>query len=139
MENKRASTSLWHLNEPDPSYLFKNKYRVESSRLKNWDYSSNGCYYVTLCEKNRSCVFGNIIDGKMFLSETGKYAEHCWNEIPDHFPFVQLDEFVIMPNHIHGIIVIDKTGKHVETQDFASLRLEITEKIYKYKIESFGK
>ncbi|MBP9023736.1 MAG: hypothetical protein KBH06_11095 [Spirochaetes bacterium] len=114
--------------------LFANKYRIESARLKNWDYSSNGLYYITICVKNRECVFGNKANGKMILSDIGKTAENCWCEIPRHFPFVKLDEYVIMPNHIHGIIIIEKPmicnvsikpvdimGIPVETQDFASL------------------
>ena len=88
--------------------LFANKYRIESVRLKGWDYSSNGAYYITICIKNRKCVFGKKTNEKMILSDLGKTAENCWREIPRHFPFVKLDEFVIMPNHVHGIIVIEK-------------------------------
>ena len=109
--------------------LYKNKYRIKSTRLKDWDYSSDGYYYVTICTKNREYYFGDILDGKMILSKTGIIAEKCWCEIPDHFPFIVLDEYIIMPNHIHGIIQIkhdlnNDVGMHknVETQDFASLR-----------------
>ncbi len=91
--------------------LFANKYRIESVRLKGWDYSSNGAYYITICVKNRKCVFGKKTNGKLILSDLGKTAENCWREIPRHFPFVNLDEFVIMPNHIHGIIIIEKTSQ----------------------------
>jgi len=101
--------------------LYKNKYRIESIRLKNWDYSSNGFYYITICVNNRECVFGNIDDGQLILSDLGRIAEQCWREIPNHFPFVRLDEFVIMPNHVHGIIIIDKSENGiVETQNLAS-------------------
>ena len=86
--------------------LFKNKYRVESTRLKNWDYTQTGCYFVTICTKNRKCYFGEIVDGKMKLSEIGKIAYENWIGIPDHFKNVELDEFVIMPNHLHAIIII---------------------------------
>ena len=89
------------------SERFRGKYRIEIARLKNWDYGSSGYYFVTICVKNGECVFGNVDDNKMILSEIGKIAEKFWLEIPAHFPFVKLDEFIIMPNHIHGIIIID--------------------------------
>lgn len=98
--------------------LYRKKYRIESNRLRNWDYASNGFYYLTICTLNRIHYFGNIINYKMILSQTGRMAYNYWNEIPCHFPFVQLDEFIIMPNHIHGILIInnsnDKTDKRVE-------------------------
>ena len=93
--------------------LYKDKYRVESIRLKNWDYTFNGYYFITICTKNKECYFGEIIDDKMILSEIGKIAHKYWQEIPKHFPFAQLDKFVIMPNHMHGIIIID--NGNVET------------------------
>ena len=87
--------------------LYKNRYRIESARLNNWDYSSNGYYFITICTKNRIPYFGNIINGNMNLSKIGKLAYKYWKDIPDHFSFAQLNKFVIMPNHIHGIILID--------------------------------
>lgn len=87
--------------------LYKNKYRVESIRLKNWDYASNGYYFVTICTKNRVNFFGEIINDEMILSDIGKIAYQYWSEIPNHFPNVVIDEFIIMPNHVHGIIVIN--------------------------------
>ncbi len=81
-------------------------------RFKNYDYAQNGFYFVTICAKNREIFFGEIdlLVGrvKMKLSDMGLIAEKFWREIPEHFPFVRLDEFVIMPNHIHGIIEIVK-------------------------------
>lgn len=107
----------------EPTEKFKNKYSITSSRLKNYDYSSNGAYFVTICTKNRKHFFGDIIDGKMQLSEIGEIANDCWNQITYHFPFVQLGEFIVMPNHVHGILIIDKTIDFtiaVETQNLAS-------------------
>ena len=108
---------------------YKGKYRIESARLKNWDYGWNALYFVTICTKNRDCFFGDVVNDKMILTEIGYAAEKYWYEIPEHFPFVKLDEFVVMPNHIHGIIEIAKNddgrdgGRRatVETQNFASL------------------
>ncbi|OGI06445.1 MAG: hypothetical protein A3I68_03965 [Candidatus Melainabacteria bacterium RIFCSPLOWO2_02_FULL_35_15] len=87
--------------------LFKNKYRIKSIRLKHWDYSSCGAYYVTICTKDRECFLGEITNGKMLLSNIGQTVEKFWMEIPKHYPNVQLDEFVIMPDHLHGLIFID--------------------------------
>lgn len=98
--------------------LFKNKYRIESTRLKGWDYSSPGAYFVTIVTKNHACYFGNVENGDMHLNELGEIAKQCFEKIPEHFPFVSLDVFVIMPNHVHGIIIIND---RVETQNFASI------------------
>lgn len=87
---------------------FRNKYRISSTRLQNWDYGRNAAYFVTICTQGREHYFGDIVDGKMQLSPIGKLAEKYWMEIPQHFPFVQLNAFVVMPNHVHGIIVIDR-------------------------------
>lgn len=101
--------------------LYKNRYRVESARLRNWDYSANGYYYITICTKDRIHYFGDIVNDKMVLSKIGNMAYQYWQEIPNHFPFVRLDEFVIMPNHVHGIVIIDNVT--VETQNLASLQM----------------
>jgi len=87
---------------------FRNKYRIPSNRLKNWDYGSNSAYFITICTKNREHFFGEINNGKMQLNELGKNAVQFWMEIPNHFPFIELGNFVIMPNHTHGILIIDK-------------------------------
>jgi len=89
---------------------FHNKYRISSTRLQNWDYGWNASYFITICVKNRKHFFGEILDGEMQLSDIGEYANQFWNEITNHFPFVTLDAFVVMPNHIHGIVIIDKPG-----------------------------
>ncbi|MFP4041189.1 MAG: transposase, partial [Bacteroidales bacterium] len=94
---------------------FKNRYRIGSARLKHWNYAWNGAYFITICTANRECFFGNIIDGNMHLSNSGQFAYKFWQEIPDHFPFVELDAFVVMPNHMHGIIVIDNRNDNVKT------------------------
>jgi len=96
--------------------LYKNKYRVESSRCQKWDYGSNGKYFITIVTKNRNPFFGGItFDNRMILSEIGKIAQQCWLEIPDHFSFVKLDQFVVMPDHFHGVISIEKKSIQVET------------------------
>jgi len=87
---------------------FKGKWRIESARLQTWDYGWNGRYFITICTANRQCFFGDIRDKQMYLSETGHLARKFWYEIPAHFPFVLLDAFIVMPNHIHGIVIIDR-------------------------------
>jgi REP element-mobilizing transposase RayT len=78
-----------------------------SIRLREYDYRGAGAYFVTICTFKRECLFGEVIDGEMRLNDAGEAAVECWQGIPDHFPQVQLDEFVVMPNHLHGIIVLD--------------------------------
>ena len=101
--------------------LYKNKYRIKSTRLPNYDYSSNGYYFVTICSQKKFCYFGQIVNSQMQLSQVGKIAQKHWQEIPQHFDGVYIDEYVIMPNHVHGIIVINRPN-NVETRNFASLQ-----------------
>jgi len=88
---------------------FKNKFRISSARIQSWDYGNNGLYFITICTKNRIHFFGECINGEMQLNDSGKLAEQFWIEIPNHFPFIELGNFVVMPNHVHGILIIDKT------------------------------
>ncbi|MBN1154806.1 hypothetical protein JXB12_07785 [candidate division KSB1 bacterium] len=88
--------------------LFKNKYRIESTRWQSWNYSSSGAYFITIVTKNRVRYFGSVRNGRMNLSELGSIAHQCFEQIPDHFPIAMVDEFVIMPDHVHAIIVIKK-------------------------------
>ena len=88
---------------------FKNKYRIPSNRLKNWDYSTNAAYFITICTQNREHFFGKIINGEMHLNELGENATRFWLDIPIHFPFIELGNFVVMPNHMHGLLIINKT------------------------------
>jgi len=90
------------------SEKFKNKYRIESIRLQSWDYGRNAAYFVTICTKNRYYFFGHILNGVMLLSEKGKIANQNWLTIPKQFPYVRLGAHIVMPDHVHGIIVIDK-------------------------------
>ncbi len=81
-----------------------------SIRLKEYDYSVPGEYFITICTKDRVHLFGNIDNDRMHESQLGKIVRDCWVEIPKHFPNVELDEFVVMPNHVHGIIGINPVG-----------------------------
>lgn len=77
-----------------------------SIRLRGYDYSQAGAYFMTLCQITRECIFGNIDNGVMWLNEYGEIVVDCWEEIPQHFPGVELDVFVVMPNHAHGVLVL---------------------------------
>jgi putative transposase len=105
---------------------FKSKYRVTPARMPGWDYGSNGAYYITICTKDRIHYFGDIVLNEAIETQNivetqniaslqktpiGEIAYDNWLNIPNHFPFVELDEFVIMPNHIHGILFINKPDK----------------------------
>lgn len=79
-----------------------------SIRRRGYDYSNPGAYFITICAFDRQHLFGEVIQGHMRLNELGKIIEKCWFNIPHHFPNVLLDEFVCMPNHLHGIIVLWK-------------------------------
>jgi putative transposase len=87
---------------------YQNKYRNESARAQWWDYGWNGAYFITICTQNREHYFSEIKNAKMVLSPTGVIADILWHEIPNHFNYVELGEFVVMPNHVHGLLILDK-------------------------------
>ena len=94
---------------------YKNSYKMGAEfknrkliRLQTWDYSWNGDYFITINTKNRKPYFGRIVNGQMVLTEIGELAQKFWDEIPAHFEHVKLGKFVVMPNHVHGIITIKK-------------------------------
>ncbi len=88
--------------------LYSNRYRVESARLKSRDYSESGLYFITICTNYKILHFGQIKDGIMILNECGRIAFRYWLEIPKHFKNVELDAFTVMPNHVHGILVLQE-------------------------------
>lgn len=91
---------------------FQNKYRIGSTRLQGYDYGSDGAYYITICTKWRAHYFGEIVCNNgvptMVLNDVGKTAELFLKSISDHFPFAMVDEYVVMPDHVHVIIIINK-------------------------------
>jgi len=95
--------------------LYKNIFRIESTRLKEYDYSQPGEYFVTICTDEHKCLFGTVIEEDVELSPIGRIVKSCWEEIPKHFHNIELDEFVIMPNHIHGIIIINDNRRDVQS------------------------
>lgn len=99
-----------------PTTLYQSKnhwnhYRIDSARASWWDYGKNGDYYVTICTKHKYPFFGSIRNGQMQLSKIGRLVEQFWKAIPEHtIAGVRMESFVIMPNHIHGIIVLDRAA-----------------------------
>jgi putative transposase len=100
-------------------YSFYKKRRLRNSlRYPGRDYSLPGKYFITICTVNKSEWFGTIINAELQLSEIGSIALKLWSEIPQHFPNITLDEYILMPNHIHGIIIINR---HYENPVVGSL------------------
>ena len=85
---------------------FAHTYRIPSARLANWDYRNAAAYFVTICTQNREHHFGKVVNGRMNLSGMGVIADILWHEMTHHAKMVDLDAFVVMPNHIHGIVII---------------------------------
>jgi len=86
-----------------------------SIRLQGYDYTTAGAYFVTICVQNRVCLLGEIVDGGMRLSPIGEIISQVWQRLPHYFPYSALDTFVVMPNHIHGIVVLlNRRGKAFE-------------------------
>ena len=81
-----------------------NKHHRRSTRLKKYDYSTPGAYFITICTYQKECMFGEVVDGSMQLNSTGLTIHACWLTLPRHFHQLTLDGFVIMPNHLHGIL-----------------------------------
>jgi putative transposase len=99
-----------------------------SIRLKNYDYAQDGAYFATICAQNKEYMFGNIIDGKMVLNSAGEMIKKWLLELKNKFKNIELDEYIIMPNHIHGIIIIETSSvgaQNVGAQDFVPLRQRV--------------
>lgn len=112
------------------------RHHRRSIRLPGYDYSQAGAYFVTLVAFQRACLFGEIKNGVMQLSPMGQIADEHWRAIPDHFPHVTLGAYVVMPNHVHGIIIIHDgrdTPWRVPTGDVSTGRVPTNNR------EQFGK
>ncbi len=108
------------------------KHHRHSIRLKEYNYTQPGAYFITICTKGRQCLFGNVVQWEMQLNFLGYIAFKCWQTIPDHFPHIELDTFVVMPNHIHGILII--TDNPVGTMHCLALKQHSED-----NTEKFGK
>ncbi len=100
------------------------KHHRRSPRLKGYDYSLAGAYYVTICTHERKLFFGDVLNGEMHLNEPGRTAQWIWMALPQYFPTIELDQFVIMPNHVHGIVVntSDEKGELLNRSSTSALQ-----------------
>jgi putative transposase len=105
------------------------KHHRRSIRLREWDYSSPGVHFVTLCSYQRECLFGEIADGVMEFSAIGYFVAGCWLWLADQYPYLCLDEWVVMPNHLHGIIaIIDEDKSNLAGADIRDTSTKPTRK-----------
>lgn len=102
---------------------YQNKFRIESARRPGYDYSSNGCYFITILTHERKCIFGNIINGEMHLSPAGETAVNEWIKSFDIRAELFCDIFVFMPNHIHAIVRIEHQDCHSKPQPHKDQRI----------------
>jgi putative transposase len=106
--------------------LFRNRYRIPSTRLKGWDYSGAGVYSVTVCTRGRIRWFGEIVEDRVNLSPIGEVVADEWRKIPGSFERVTLDEWIVMPDHLHGILIFQglpessKTSVHLAPQSLGA-------------------
>ncbi|MGB2868629.1 MAG: transposase [Bacteroidota bacterium] len=118
--------------------LFRGKYRIESARLEGFDYTSPGSYFVTICTKDRIAWFGDIQKGEMHRSAIGEIVAEEWQKTPAIRPNVTLDEWRVMPNHFHGIVVIGETHVGVTTQPVETTRRVVSTNQPTLKPNSLG-
>ncbi len=107
--------------------------RRKQIRLLDYDYSQEDAYFITICTNNRICHFGEIKNDKMLLNSTGKAADYYWQEIPAHYPRAVLDEYTVMPNHIHGIIIIDKDHDTSVNREFPTQSAQPDDSINRFQ------
>jgi REP element-mobilizing transposase RayT len=88
----------------------REQHHRRSVRLPSHDYSTAGAYFITVCTWNRECLFGEVVGGEMQLNEYGEVVRACWMSIPEHVPQTTVDVFVVMPNHVHGVVWINRQG-----------------------------
>ncbi len=90
-------------------------HRRRSIRLRGYDYAQAGFYFVTICVRDRECMFGETVDNDVRLSKYGTLVAQAWEDLPNHYPHIELDRFVVMPNHFHGIVVLTPVGVGLES------------------------
>lgn len=103
-----------------------------SIRLREWDYATPGAYAVTLCTYGRAHLFGKVADGKIELSDTGRMIQCVWLGLPEHLPGLQPDSFVIMPNHIHAIVLLGTAGQ-AEGRGQSPARTSLSDLVRRFK------
>lgn len=102
-----------------------------SLRLKEYDYSQAGAYFVTICTKERDCLFGPVVEGEMQTNAAGEMIRRVWDELPVQYPGVEIDEFIVMPNHVHGVVVL--TGKNLGQAQGPAPTRTLADVIHRFK------
>ncbi len=82
------------------------KHHRHSIRLQGYDYTAPGAYFVTICVQNRDCLFGDVLEGALRLNDAGRMVQACWQQLPCRFPTIALDTFIVMPNHVHAVVIL---------------------------------
>jgi putative transposase len=116
--------------------LFRNRYRIASARLPGWDYASPGMYFVTLCTQWRDTCLGKISEGKVELSSQGLLVVREWQDIPEWCPRATLDAWIVMPDHLHGIVILgpedrERTSLSTIIGQFKSRATKAIRRIYR--------
>jgi REP element-mobilizing transposase RayT len=114
------------------------KHHRRSIRLKGYDYAQPGAYFITIVTFQRESLFGNIVNSEMQLNDYGRIADECWRAIPEHFPHVELGAYVVMPNHVHGIIVIHENGMATNSSPSVGAQHIAPQRIPKVQTGSLG-
>jgi len=105
-----------------------------SIRLQGYDYAQTGAYFVTICTHHRECLLGQVVDGHTVLNQYGEIVVACWNDLSNHYLSVELDAFVVMPNHVHGIILLaDPVGAGLKPAPTVLKRQPLSEIIRAFK------
>ena len=110
-----------------------NRPRRRSVRLRDYDYSTPGAYFVTICTIKRRCVLGTVADGDFLASRFGRVVDQCWRALVDHYPTIELDSFVIMPNHVHGIVLLTDGQGRAGLKPASTKRPSFTEVVRGFK------
>jgi REP-associated tyrosine transposase len=112
--------------------------RRRSPRLRGYDYTQSGAYFVTICTQGRIPCFGQIIDQAMRLSQAGQMVQATWDELPRHYPGIDLDAFVVMPDHVHGIIVLSDQADRLSLPDAMQRFKSLTTARYRHGVSDGG-
>lgn len=108
-----------------------------SIRIHGYDYAGPGAYFITIVTQDRACLFGHIVDSEMQLSAQGHIADECWRTIPDHFPQAELGTYAVMPNHLHGIIILHDRADGTSARRGTPWRAPTPPE--KFTLEQFGR
>ena len=124
---------IYSMNNKHPEELFPRRRRT---KLPDYDYSSEGAYFITICIFEKQCLLGSVIDSSMKLNQNGEFVASCWRDIPLHYPCVKNDVFIVMPNHFHGIVTIDGSGGRAGSKPAPTRQPPLSEIIRAFKTYS---